>query len=279
MRNSAAQNSSVNDKTDKKTVRKNWLIRVVLPSVIFAIIVIWAFIAINYQAAPNYHNQADYRITGDTAWVGNREWQVYNPDTNETLASSNIKGVFTVMDYGSTANFVITHPDWFTRFLVTNTEAKNCQTTDFDKDLKKCANNKTTELKLDHNLDIYLQSLSSHLVNHQWDRVSPLAENKDDTPLSTQLADWTDKLAERDFTTTGADVYVNITDKDYLAGKPFKATFIWQLINSETGGVRVINSEPVIYKDGDSFKWEFDAKQLPKVQLFYPIFSQKLLAF
>ena len=265
MRNSVAQNSSSSENTDKKTVRKNWLIRVVLPSVIFAVAVIWAFIAINYQAAPNYHNQADYLITGDTAWAGNREWQVYNPDTNETLATSTVKGAFTVIDYGSTANFAITHPDWFTRFLITNTEAKNCQTTDFDKDLKKCASDKTTELKPDHNLDTHLYSLSNHLVNHQWDRVSPLAEAKGDTPLSTQLSDWTNKLAERDFTTTGADVYMNITDKDYLAGKPFKTTFIWQLTNSETGGVRIINSELTIRKDGDNFKWEFDANQLPKV--------------
>lgn len=245
--------------------RKTWLLRVIVPSVVFAVAVIWAFVAINYQAAPKYHNQADYRISGDTAWVGNREWQVYNPDTNETLAGSTTTGAFTVTDYGSTANFAITHPDWFTRFLVTNSTAGKCQTTNFDKNLKDCASGKTTELKLDHDLDIYLQGLSGYLVHHQWDKVSPLTEAKGDTPLSTELSGWTDQLAERDFTTTGADVYINITDKDYLAGKSFKATVVWQLTNSKTGGVRVVNTDLTIRPDGDGFKWVFDSKQLPKV--------------
>lgn len=265
MRKLATSSSSAKNNTDDKTARKNWLLHVIVPSVVFAIAVIWVFIAINYQAAPSYHNQADYRITGDTARVGGREWQVYNPDTNEMLAGSNTVGAFTVTDYGSTANFAITHPDWHVRFLVTNTEARKCQTTDFDKDLKDCASEKTTELKLDHELDVYLKSLSSHLINQQWDRVSPLANTDDKTPLSTQLSDWTKQLAERDFKATGADVYVNITDKDYLDGKAFKATFIWQLTNSKTGGVRIINTDLTLQSTEDNFKWEFGTNQLPKV--------------
>lgn len=245
--------------------QKRWLLRVALPSAIFAIITILVFIAINYQTSPVYHNQADYLISGDKAWVGGREWLVYNPETSETLGSSTTAGAFTVSDYGPTANFALTHPDWNIRFLVNNSSATQCQTTDLEKDLKDCAASKTTELKLDRKLDTYLKNLVGALVNSQWDKVSPLTDISSDTPLSTQLSEWTDGLSEKNFSVVAADTYVTVNDDGYLAGGAFKAMLVWQLKNSETGGIRILDSELTIQPNENSFKWNFSPSELPKI--------------
>ena len=212
-----------------------------------------------------YHNQAEYRLTGDTAWVKNREWLVYNPETNETLDTSNVDGVFSVADYSSLSKFALTHPDWKMRFLVKNDSASGCQTADFKKDLKGCAGEKLTELKLDHALEDYLREFSASLTGQQWDKVAPLTDNTTDTPLSTQLSDWTTRLADRKFTVMSADAYVTVNDKDYLAGKPFKVIFVWQLKNTETGGVRVVDTELTIKPHEDSFRWKYNIGELPQI--------------
>jgi hypothetical protein len=248
-------------KQTRDNKRKLWIFRVLVPSVIIAIITITAFLFIEYYTAPTYYNASTYLLTGDTSWVKNREWLVYNPATNETLGTSRTNGEIDLTDYPSESKFAITHPDWKLKFIAKNLQAEKCQTTDSKKDEIACARTNTTELKLDRKLNNRLDDLLKYLTNRQWDKLSDMTNSSGTPALSEQLEQWSAALIANDEKVQSVDVYLDFSDQPE-DGNTINLFAVFQLQNTKTGGVKLQNRTLTLA--ADTYKWNFSPDALPK---------------
>jgi hypothetical protein len=244
---------------------KVWLLRVALPAVIVGVVVVVVNLLINGHFLSNYHNEAKYQIGGEVAWVGGREWAIYDPESNATLGASNTDGEFTVTDLAATSKIAIYHPDWTVRFLVLNSAAAKCQTTDFKKNLDDCAAKNETELVLNHKLDKFMQEWSNNVINRKWDKMSATTDYDDDEmTLGETLNAWSEGLIEKNYAVKQADVYIDLTAEKTDASE-VAAFVVWQLVNSETGGTKIISTDVNLTVSGGEYRWKFNQAALPRI--------------
>jgi hypothetical protein len=251
------------NKQDTAKKLKPWLLKVALPVAIVAIAVIIGNLILNGYFLSNYHNEAKYQITGLAAWVGNREWTLYDPETNAILGVSKTDGEATITDLAATSKFALMHPDWTVRFLVLNTQAEKCQTTDFKKNLADCAEKNITNIKLDHDLNNFLRDWSKALINRQWDKLSASTEYTGSTTLSEELEQWSEGLIAAKYNPETADIYIDIDPTN--PADTSKVFVVWQLVNTDTGGTKIISTDMGLIATDGKYGWQFNKAALPRI--------------